>query len=1193
MSTKYFPNETGSSNVRGILTYTTSQTDTQVTITLSAVLQANGVYGSGYQCLIKVDGTTVKSAQGAKSPPAVAGWTQFLSTGNATIPIDRTTSAQTVNVVASFAGKAVDDWFAGSGSGECTVAITVPALDKPTVTQSLSSKTGTSITMSWSANATCDYVWYSTNGGSSYTAVGSVNAASGSYTIAGLSANTTYSIKTKLRRKDSQQSGESSALSVTTYAAPSASQSVASKTGSSITINWSSNKTIDYVWYSKNGGTSWVSVGSANATSGSYTITGLSANTAYSIKTRLRGKESQTSTDSSATSVTTYAYPTSNQTVSSKTDTTIKINWSSDSTCDYVWYSKNNGSTWVSVGAVTSSSGSYTISGLTADTTYQIKTKVRGKNSQLTTSSSATSVTTYAYPTITQSLSSKTTTSITIAWSSDSTCDYLWYSKNGGSSWVSVGSISAKSGTYTISGLSKETTYQIKTRVRRADSQYTKDSSTLSVTTYGVPTVSQSLSSKTETTIVMAWESANTCDYVWYSLDDGSSWVGVGSANAKSGTYTISGLTANTTYNVKTRLRRKDSQYTAYCSQQAFTTYDYPHATSMPNFTIGNSLKVTIYNPLGRSVAITMIAVDGSTLSAGTITGTTREGFATQTWKDFFYASIPSAKSGTYKIKCTYSGVNRENNGGTYTINSSECAPSIGSLTYQDTNSTTTTVTGNNQKIVQGLSTVRYTASTLSVKNSASISSVKVKVNGTTYNLTVSGSSATGGNATINSGSNVTATATITDSRGLTATKSVTVSMLSWALPSAIITLNRQSNFYATTYLKCDAIYSSVDSKNTITISYTGTAVPRAGKTTPASVSGSLSDNVQVSLTLDNEFDWNFVITLVDKFGTTTYNKTLARGTPIIFFDDRINAVGVGKFPSHNDALEFNSGFLGDSDLSQITFSAKDRNDPRISSAGWYRIIHVIGSDAYTRGNDAYCLDITIGTAYNNERNVFHKISLLAAYNTFAFANETSFAVSSFYNVISKIRYSTDGNGNGYIDVYYNVNVANRVIIDFVRRPYYKLYSAELVDFQGVDGEQLGETVRAEYSFKTNRSTNDVYFQSGDTFSALCGMAGYCDTGSTSISLRYQPPKIISGTPTLTSFTGRIRHVNGGYADGVTGDWMAINGVTVSMTTNDTSNEFVFTLSKSETFKRSSTSTTAITANTPVFATITPSITFA
>ena len=66
-------------------------------------------------------------------------------------------------------------------------------------------------------------------------------------------------------------------------------------------------------------------------------------------------------------------YASVNQALSAKTETTATIKWTSDSVVDYIWYSVNNGSTWTGINVTDGTSGSYTISGLTADTTYQIK----------------------------------------------------------------------------------------------------------------------------------------------------------------------------------------------------------------------------------------------------------------------------------------------------------------------------------------------------------------------------------------------------------------------------------------------------------------------------------------------------------------------------------------------------------------------------------------------------------------------------------------------------------------------------------------------------------------------------------------------------------------------------------------------------------------------------------------------------
>lgn len=418
-------------------------------------------------------------------------------------------------------------------------------------------------------------------------------------------------------------------------------------------------------------------------------------------------------------------------------------------------------------------------------------------------------------------------------------------------------------------------------------------------------TSNQSLKAKTETSITMNWSSDSTVDYIWYSSNNGSSWTGVNVTDGKSGSYTINGLTAGTTYKIKTRVRRKDSQLTTDSSALSVATYDYPYASSMPNFTIGQTLTLGIYNPLGRSVTVNILGADNSQVSNDTTSGTSITGYAGSGVTTALYNSIPNAKSGTYKVKVTYGSEVSTKTGGTYTVNPADCSPSIGTATYQDINATTIAVTENNQNIVQNLSTVTYTASSLTAQKGATVSAVSVSVNGNSYDLTLNTArtSATGGNAVINSSYDVPAVFTITDSRGLTATKEITVNMLEWSLPTAIITLQRHNNFYTPTDITVDADYSYIDGKNTITIQYRYKKVSSSDYGAYAS----LSDNVTGTFNADNSFAWDVQVVLTDAFGgTTTYNLSLSRGMPILFIDRLLSAVGFNCFPTGEKSVEVN-----------------------------------------------------------------------------------------------------------------------------------------------------------------------------------------------------------------------------------------------------------------------------------------------
>ena len=301
--------------------------------------------------------------------------------------------------------------------------------------------------------------------------------------------------------------------------------------------------------------------------------------------------------------------------------------------------------------------------------------------------------------------------------------------------------------------------------------------------------------------------------------------------------------------------------------------------------------------------------------------------FDTSVIADDLYSAIPNSASGTYKIRCVTDGHTVTKTGGTFSVNPAVCAPEITAAAYKDIKASVVSLTGNNQDIVQNHSQVQYTATGLTAKKSASIVSCSVLVNGQTVNLTVSGTSASGGNAVINSGSDVSAVFTVTDSRGLTGTKTITVNMLAWSVPSAIITLQRQDNYSTNTDLTVDALFASINGNNQIAITYAAT---KSGDLSP-SVSGSLQDNVTATIALDNGYAWSVKITLTDSLGgTTNYTKSVAKVIPIVFVDELRESVGINQFPAHDGTLEIAGNLYINSKLVKAWVIDSGTTD------GWY-----------------------------------------------------------------------------------------------------------------------------------------------------------------------------------------------------------------------------------------------------------------
>ena len=201
--------------------------------------------------------------------------------------------------------------------------------------------------------------------------------------------------------------------------------------------------------------------------------------------------------------------------------------------------------------------------------------------------------------------------------------------------------------------------------------------------------------------------------------------------------------------------------------------------------------------------------------------------------------------------------------------------------------------------MVQSLSKLLVTITSATAKKGASITKYDATINNVTKSITSAGNIDFG---TINSSSNLTLSVKVTDSRGNTTTATKTVTFLAWSLPTAVISLKRKNNYENETYLKVNASYSSVNSKNTLTIKY------QFKKTTDSSYSSltTINNNTQITISKDKNYAWDFKIVLTDAFGTTTYNLTLAKGKFILFVDTKKLSVGVNCFPSNSESLEVN-----------------------------------------------------------------------------------------------------------------------------------------------------------------------------------------------------------------------------------------------------------------------------------------------
>ena len=429
-----------------------------------------------------------------------------------------------------------------------------------------------------------------------------------------------------------------------------------------------------------------------------------------------------------------------------------------------------------------------------------------------------------------------------------------------------------------------------------------------------------------ETSVTYSFSHDTPCDYAWYSIDNGATWRGLSNSNI------VSGLSANTTYQFKLRLRRTDSQLTTDSSTYPQTTYNYPHCIESPDFTIGDAFTLKLYNPLGREVKITGYAKSNNAeIFAGIANGNTLTGFHDPNSVNLQYASIPNSQSGAYKVIVSSGNVAMErDNGNIYRIRGNE-APTINAFDYIDSNSAVVAVTGDNTQIVQNKSMLqaRFHSATPNY-GSGGIQSYTLECNGISIGGYNAGSYDIG---VIDSARDVELKLTAYDSRGLSASKALTVKMVAYELPNATIDLQRLNNYEDETYLTVDGSVSSVLGKNTMTIQYRYKLSGGAyGSFT------TIADKTKQTLSLDKNNSYIFNVLVTDVFGGRFDKEyVLNKGTFPLFIDTEKNSVGINCFPKYERSLEIN-GLLPPVATSWDNLTSFDDVTDKFVRSGFYTV---------------------------------------------------------------------------------------------------------------------------------------------------------------------------------------------------------------------------------------------------------------
>ena len=326
--------------------------------------------------------------------------------------------------------------------------------------------------------------------------------------------------------------------------------------------------------------------------------------------------------------------------------------------------------------------------------------------------------------------------------------------------------------------------------------------------------------------------------------------------------------------------------------------------TAAPNFTDIQNPTINYQNSAGNSVTTLQacISLTGSTdnISYRDIpkTGTSYTFQLTEAERNVLRAAAPNPNtlSVIFYIKTIISGQTYYETA-TRTMTIVDAAPTMGNPTYQDSNSTTVAITENNQKIIQKHSSLTIAIPAATAQKYATITKYQVTINGVTREQTAAGNMSWG---VLDVSSNITATVKSIDSRGNSVTKSMQITVEAWQQPYAVISCSRENNFYTDTVLNVSPTVSSLSGKNSVIIQEQHKKTSESAYSTLVNVPA----NTDTTIQLDNHYDWNLKIIVSDRLASTTYNITVQKGMPIVYYDRLKSSTGFNCFPTKENSVE-------------------------------------------------------------------------------------------------------------------------------------------------------------------------------------------------------------------------------------------------------------------------------------------------
>ena len=354
-------------------------------------------------------------------------------------------------------------------------------------------RTKNSITLSWNRNTTATGYKLEQYKGGKWVQVAVINSNSTtSYKVTGLKTATTYSFRIRAYKKSGNVTAHSGYTTLKTLTSPTNVSKIVctARSYNSITLSWNRNTTATgyKLEQYKGGKLVQVAVINSNSTT-SYKVTGLKTATTYSFRIRAYKKSGNVTAHSGYTTLKTLTSPTNVSKVvcTARSYNSITLSWSRNTTATGYKLEQYKGGKWVQVAVINSNSTtSYKVTGLKTATTYSFRIRAYKKSGNVTAHSGYTKYNTLTSPTNVTSFkaSKRTSSTVTLGWSKNSTATGYKIEQYKGGKWVQIAQISSNNTAYySVAKLKRNTSYSFRIRAYKTINGKTSHSAYTTVKT--------------------------------------------------------------------------------------------------------------------------------------------------------------------------------------------------------------------------------------------------------------------------------------------------------------------------------------------------------------------------------------------------------------------------------------------------------------------------------------------------------------------------------------------------------------------------------------------------------------------------------------------------------------------------------------------------------------------------------------